>query len=681
MSLYIISKARKRRKRSLCQFNEIAIVILTMMVASLILDPSRHIQKFRIYIFVNAWSFQYASPPLLPTRSIWTSSVPSPVQWIQRRISSDIYVSQSILRYPYLHRHSKYSSSNSWQLYQTSSSSSSVPTASHSFVQNNHTAAARKIPTSVIVLLAVSFLPLLGFTMTSPLLPTLGQHFRIPLGSSSFGLLTSAYPLGMFFGVFFWSFLSDIVGRKYTLLMSLFGSSVGLFLQSKVISNKGSMTFFIGMRILTGIFAGSASIVKASLADIASTTKPNASSTNSMANTANNNTDTSSKSDVPLPTLLAWRDAACTMAYIIGPVLGGSVYQHLITSSTASCSTSITSSIEYHHHALAFVIRITAMATFVAASLITFGLSDLTPKKMKLQQEKDNTTHSTVLLEMERKSQIEEEINIKNTTFINNEATTTNTTTYITNPTTTTTTTHETHTIELLHHDHLPIPVISCPVGSSIWNGIITICIVSFLFHIADSTFFSFFPAILKTQLSLNAQEIGMTFTTFATISFLLSATSITSRLIQRWNVVITCTLGLAMIAIGLLSLTMTNYCSSTTSIVAAWLHPTIKSVVYPFLSNYGSMLGTLSSGALYFCGVSLYSPCIPYMLLQCVPNDQRGRVMGLDGAINTMARILSPLIMGELYRQRGASMTFGLSSIGICCSVLMMVLQSRRVV
>ena len=63
-------------------------------------------------------------------------------------------------------------------------------------------------------------------------------------------------------------------------------------------------------------------------------------------------------------------------------------------------------------------------------------------------------------------------------------------------------------------------------------------------------------------------------------------------------------------------------------------------------------MFGILSSGALYVCGVSLYSPCLPYISLQCVPNHQRGRVMGLDGAINTMARILSPLIMGELYRQ-----------------------------
>jgi len=51
-----------------------------------------------------------------------------------------------------------------------------------------------------------------------------------------------------------------------------------------------------------------------------------------------------------------------------------------------------------------------------------------------------------------------------------------------------------------------------------------------------------------------------------------------------------------------------------------------------------------------------------------------------LDGAVNTIARILSPLIMGEVYRQRGESMTFGLSSMAVCSSVLM-ILQSRRII
>ena len=33
---------------------------------------------------------------------------------------------------------------------------------------------------------------------------------------------------------------------------------------------------------------------------------------------------------------------------------------------------------------------------------------------------------------------------------------------------------------------------------------------------------------------------------------------------------------------------------------------------------------------------------------------------MGLDGAINTVGRVIAPLVMGELYRRRGATAAFG---------------------
>jgi hypothetical protein len=35
---------------------------------------------------------------------------------------------------------------------------------------------------------------------------------------------------------------------------------------------------------------------------------------------------------------------------------------------------------------------------------------------------------------------------------------------------------------------------------------------------------------------------------------------------------------------------------------------------------------------------------------------------MGLDGAINTVGRIISPLMMGEIYRRFGAGAAFGLA-------------------
>lgn len=87
--------------------------------------------------------------------------------------------------------------------------------------------------------------------------------------------------------------------------------------------------------------------------------------------------------------------------------------------------------------------------------------------------------------------------------------------------------------------------------------------------------FFSFFPALLKTQLHFDARSIGMTITTFATMSFALS---VTSRLIQRWDVVSTCTLGLGMISLGLASLAMTSkdcgiFILSESTLIGQWIH------------------------------------------------------------------------------------------------------------
>ena len=38
---------------------------------------------------------------------------------------------------------------------------------------------------------------------------------------------------------------------------------------------------------------------------------------------------------------------------------------------------------------------------------------------------------------------------------------------------------------------------------------------------------------------------------------------------------------------------------------------------------------------------------------LQCVPPYRRGAIMGLDSAVNTVARILAPVLLGTLYKAR----------------------------
>lgn len=189
---------------------------------------------------------------------------------------------------------------------------------------------------SVPAVLLASFLNLLGFTMASPIQPALGEHFSLPMGAS-FGSLSSAYPLGMMFGVFMWPTLSDIIGRKIIMTLTLFGSGMGLLLQSLAVSRHWTLEQFLATRVLTGCFAGNSPISKAYLADKGSE---------------------GGKRD--LTKYLSWKDASSTMAFIVGPVLGGLLYRG---GKNAVDNTG----------GLSFVIRFSAMCSLIASlSVATF---------------------------------------------------------------------------------------------------------------------------------------------------------------------------------------------------------------------------------------------------------------------------------------------------------------------
>eukprot|EP00540_Astrosyne_radiata_P023387 CAMPEP_0116864552 /NCGR_PEP_ID=MMETSP0418-20121206/24887_1 /TAXON_ID=1158023 /ORGANISM="Astrosyne radiata, Strain 13vi08-1A" /LENGTH=144 /DNA_ID=CAMNT_0004499789 /DNA_START=109 /DNA_END=543 /DNA_ORIENTATION=+ len=116
-----------------------------------------------------------------------------------------------------------------------------------------------------------------------------------------------------------------------------------------------------------------------------------------------------------------------------------------------------------------------------------------------------------------------------------------------------------------------------------------------------------------------------------------MSAT-VASRVIRLWGPVVACATGLTGTAAGLGLLALPN------RHVASWI--------------------ALLAGGVYYCGVPLYGPTIPTMLLRCVPAHRRGAVMGLDGAINTVARVISPVAMGILYSRNGPSWAFGVASL-----------------
>jgi MFS family permease len=377
---------------------------------------------------------------------------------------------------------------------------------------------------SIVALLVAAFLNLLGFTMAGPITPALGQHFELQVGAS-FGSLTSAYPLGMLCGLFLWPTLSDSMGRPPVIALSLLGTGLGLALQSYVIASNKSLSLFLLSRVITGSFAGSSPVSKAYIADVAG---PN------------------------LPRYLAWRDAASTLAFLVGPLLGGIVY---------STSTS-----------LDFVIRVSALASLAAAGIV--GL----------------------MVKNEKDAKSSEKQRLRNNKFESSD-------------------------------------LVSCPLGTSLWGGVVTVCFVSFLFNVGDSTFHAFFSALLKKQ-ELSAHSIGLAYTGLAALSFTIS-TTLASPALRKVGPVLTCFLGLFAVALGLGGMG---------------------------IFSTASLFDILACAGLYYCGVPLYSPTIPTMLLRCVPPNKRGFILGLDGAINTIARILSPLIMGILYASYGPTGAFGVA-------------------
>mmetsp|Transcript_23507 Transcript_23507/g.26361 ORF Transcript_23507/g.26361 Transcript_23507/m.26361 type:complete len:606 (-) Transcript_23507:1539-3356(-) len=427
---------------------------------------------------------------------------------------------------------------------------------------------------SVFGVLTASFLSLLGFTMVSgPLTPALGKHFQLQVGSL-FGALTAAYPLGMMIGIFIWPSLSDRVGRRKVLSFSLFGSGLGLMTQAWVIQGGGTLTQFLLARSMTGLFAGSSPVSKAYLADIGT-------------------------KDGKLSRYLSLKDASATLAFIMGPAVGGMLFEvrrKMIGASTELSKADVLDT----SGSLAFVIAISAAASMLASLLAGVLVKEASFYKNKT--ELDNNTEK-------KNSNYDDEI----------------------------------ATIKKGNNDEEEL--ISCPLGRSLWTGVASVCVVSFLFNVGDSTFHAFFSAFLRKQ-GIITKDIGLLFTCLACISFLVS-TTMSSKVMKSIGPVLACASGLTLTGSSLLLLGL----AASGSIL---IEPSFAILT--------------AIAAVYFCGVPLYGPTIPTMLLRCVPSNRRGFILGLDGFINTLARIVTPIITGEIYRRYNASAAFTTAGVAVVC-------------
>jgi MFS family permease len=115
---------------------------------------------------------------------------------------------------------------------------------------------------ALIVLLSVIYLMIAGFGLVIPLLPFFARAFDAPAWQVT--LLFSAFSFGQFLGEPFWGRLSDRIGRKPVLIITI--GLVGASYAALAFAPNIETAFAI--RFLNGVFAGNISTLQGAMADI-----------------------------------------------------------------------------------------------------------------------------------------------------------------------------------------------------------------------------------------------------------------------------------------------------------------------------------------------------------------------------------------------------------------------------
>jgi len=118
----------------------------------------------------------------------------------------------------------------------------------------------------LVIILTISFLSTVGMALVFPVLPFLvGSHVG-DAGSTAFwvGILEAAYAACAFVAAPFLGALSDRIGRRPVLIVSLIGSAIGWVL----FGLGGALWVLLLARVIDGLTAGDMSVAFAYLADI-----------------------------------------------------------------------------------------------------------------------------------------------------------------------------------------------------------------------------------------------------------------------------------------------------------------------------------------------------------------------------------------------------------------------------
>jgi DHA1 family tetracycline resistance protein-like MFS transporter len=114
----------------------------------------------------------------------------------------------------------------------------------------------------MLILFLIVFIDLVGFGIIIPLLPFFGEHFSA--SPATVGFLMASYSLTQFIAAPFWGRVSDRIGRRPVLLITLAGASVSYVL----LGFSNSLLMLFVARGVGGFMAGNISAAFAYVADI-----------------------------------------------------------------------------------------------------------------------------------------------------------------------------------------------------------------------------------------------------------------------------------------------------------------------------------------------------------------------------------------------------------------------------
>lgn len=115
---------------------------------------------------------------------------------------------------------------------------------------------------ALATLFGVVFINLVGFGIVIPLLPFYGKSFGVD--AWQIALMFSAYSLGQFFAEPFWGRLSDRIGRKPVLLITVTANALGYL----ALAFAPNIWIAIAVRLFTGLGAGNISTIQGYVADV-----------------------------------------------------------------------------------------------------------------------------------------------------------------------------------------------------------------------------------------------------------------------------------------------------------------------------------------------------------------------------------------------------------------------------